>query len=64
MSAQSQWVDYQGMVNTVGVRKPLWIAFDYDSEAEERTIYGKFTTLPAISRPYLFNWSFEFEEDR
>lgn len=61
---QAQWVLYQAMINTVGMQKPLFLAFDYNGQPIEKTIYGKFTQIPAIARPYLFEYSFEFTEDR
>jgi hypothetical protein len=64
ITTQAQWVLYQAMINSVGTRKPIFIAFDYDNEAIERTIYGKFSKVPAITRPYLFEYDFEFTEDR
>lgn len=64
IATQAQWVLYQAMINTVGTRKPIFIAFDYTNDAAEKTIYGKFSKLPAITRPYLFEYDFEFTEDR
>jgi len=61
---QAQWVLYQAMVNAVGVRKELFVAFDYTNDAAERTLYGKFSKLPAIARPSLFEYNFEFTEAR
>jgi len=61
---QAEWVLYQAMINTVGTRKDLFIAFDYDGEAAEKTVYGKFTKLPTVRRPYHFEFDFEFTESR
>lgn len=44
---QAQWELFQAMINSVGISKDLFIAFDYDSEPDEMTIYGKFTGLPS-----------------
>jgi hypothetical protein len=64
--SQAQWVLFQEMINTVGIRKPLFIALDYDDDSEERTLYGHFTGLPSITRdvPNLWSYSFTVEEDR
>lgn len=64
IETQAQWVLYQAMLNTVGTRKDIFVTFDHAGEAAERTIYGKFTKLPAITRPYLYEYSFEFTESR
>lgn len=61
---QAQWVLYQSMLNAVGTRKDLFAAFDYSGEAAERTVYGRFSRVPAITRPYLFEYDFEFTESR
>jgi hypothetical protein len=64
LETQAQWVLYQAMINTVGRRKPLFVAFDYTNDAAERTIYGKFTNLPKVTRPFLYYYDFEITEDR
>ena len=64
LATQAQWVLYQAMLNTVGRRKDLFVAFDYTGEAAERTIYGKFSKLPAATRPFRFEYDFEFTESR
>jgi len=64
IQTQAQWVLYQAMINAVGIRKELFVAFDYASEAAERTLYGKFTKVPAIQRPFYFDYDFEFTEAR
>ena len=61
---QAQWVLYQAMINAVGTRKELFVAFDYTDDVAERTLYGKFSKVPTISRPYLFEYDFEFTEAR
>lgn len=61
---QAQWVLFQKMINSVGNVKPIFAAFDYDNEPVERTIYGRFTKLPSIVRPYLYEYEFEFTEAR
>jgi len=64
IETQAQWVLYQAMINTVGTRKEIFVAFDYTSEPIERTVYGKFTKVPSITRPYYFEYDFEFTEAR
>jgi hypothetical protein len=64
ITTQAQWVLYQAMLNTVGIRKEIFVAFDYTGEPIERTVYGKFSKLPAITRPYYFEYDFEFTESR
>ncbi len=61
---QAQWVLYQTMINAVGTRKEIFAAFDYTGDVAERTIYGKFSKVPTIERPYLFEYDFEFTESR
>jgi len=61
---QAQWESFQTIINTVGIFKDLFIAFDYDNESNEMTIYGKFMALPDMRRtdvPY-FRLDFNFEE--
>jgi hypothetical protein len=64
--SQAQWVLFQEMINTVGIRKPFFVALDYDNDPEERTLYGHFTQPPSITRLYncMFNYDFTIEEDR
>lgn len=64
IETQAQWVLYQAMLNSVGSHKDIFIAFDYTSNAIERTIYGKFTKPPSITRPFYFDYDFEFTEAR
>lgn len=64
IQTQAQWVLYQAMINQVGARKELFVTFDYSGEPVERTIYGKFSSLPQINRPFYFDYSFEFTEAR
>jgi len=61
---QAQWESFQAMINEVGTAVPFFIAFDYDNEPDEMTIYGRFTKLPDMRRadvPY-FRLGFTFEE--
>ncbi len=64
--SQAQWELFQTMINTVGISKSLFVAFDYDNEPDEMTIYGHFTNLPGASgyAYAAYNLSFGFEEDR
>ena len=66
IDSQSQWELFQKMINTVGIRKDLFIALDYDNEPDEMTIYGKFTSLPGMSSfaPYGQNANFNLRESR
>ncbi len=64
IKTQAQWVLYQAMNNAVGMRKELFAVFDYTGDVAERTIYGKFSKMPTVTRPYLFNFNFEFTEAR
>jgi hypothetical protein len=64
IETQAQWVLYQAMLNAVGTRKEIFAAFDYSGEPIERTVYGKFSSLPGITRPFYFDYSFEFTESR
>jgi hypothetical protein len=64
IATQAQWVLYQAMINAVGTRKEIFAAFDYSGEPIERTLYGKFSKVPAVTRPYLFEYDFEFTESR
>jgi len=64
ITTQAQWELYQAMIHNVGVNKDLLIAFDYDSEPDEMTIYGKFTKLPGMRRDVLFDLLFSFQESR
>jgi hypothetical protein len=63
---QAQWESFQAVFNAVGLAKDLFIAFDYDNEPDELTVYGKFTQLPGASS-YAFqgyNANFTFRESR
>jgi len=69
VTTQAQLESFQKMWNEVRMRKNLFVAFDYDNEANEMTIYGMFVTpmrtfhsdpeWPDLRRVYL-----EFEEAR
>jgi hypothetical protein len=63
-NGQAQWELFQKMYNSVGVSRDLFIAFDYDNEPDEMTIYGKFaSSLPAgVNRNVAFK--LDFEESR
>ena len=63
---QAQWELFQKMINHAGTRKDLFVAFDYDNEPDELTVYGKFTKLPGMTRPFLnlFDFSLNFQESR
>jgi hypothetical protein len=60
MESQAQWVLFQAMINTVGTRKDIFIALDYDGDAAERTLYGRFTQLPSVTRIAPAAWSYNF----
>ncbi|PKN20879.1 MAG: hypothetical protein CVU71_03620 [Deltaproteobacteria bacterium HGW-Deltaproteobacteria-6] len=64
IATQAQWVLYQAMLNSVGLHKEIFAALDYTNDPIERTIYGKFSKLPAVTRPFNFNYDFEFTEAR
>ena len=65
VKTQAQWELFQKMCNDVGIRKDLFVAFDYDSEPNEMTIYGKLTQIPGMNRQYpLFELGFGFKESR
>jgi hypothetical protein len=61
IATQAQWVLYQAMINTVGTRKPIFTAFDYTGDAAERTLYGKFSVVPTVTRSYTTHFEYEFE---
>lgn len=63
---QAQWELFQKMINDMGWHKDLFIAFDYDNEPDEMTIYGKFTKLPGMKLPVVkvFEMKFSFKESR
>jgi len=62
---QAQWELVQKMIRSVGVRKDLFVAFDYDNEPNEMTIYGRFSALPGMTRKYpSFDMDLEFTESR
>ena len=50
IESQAQWELYQTMINHVGITKDFFIAFDYDSEPDEMTWYGRFLNLPSMTR--------------
>lgn len=65
IESQAQWVLYQAMINTVGTRKEIFVAFDFTGEVAERTLYGKFTKVVTVARPpHGFEYEFEFTESR
>jgi len=66
IETQAQWVLYQAMMNAVGMRKEIFAVFDYDTDPIERTVYGKFSKLPSITRAFTnkFDYDFEFTEAR
>lgn len=64
VTTQAQWELFQAMINNAGINKDLLIAFDYDSEPDEMTIYGKFTKLPGMKRNVLLDLPFIFQESR
>lgn len=66
IATQAQWESYQTMFNSVGMRKDLFIAFDYTNEANEMTIYGKFANLPGMTQyaSSAFKINVGFEESR
>ena len=61
---QAQWELFQTMINHVGIHKNLFIAFDYDSESDEQTIYGRFSKalIATNNLKTQFRMDFEFEE--
>jgi hypothetical protein len=61
-TGQAQWELFQKMFNTVGTSRDLFVAFDYDSEPDEMTIYGKFSELPETTKDVLFQFDLSFEE--
>ncbi len=66
ISTQAQFESFQAMINQVGIRKDLFIAFDYDSEPDELTVYGKFAQLPEVVNVPVSNKriNFRFRESR
>lgn len=66
VSTQAQWELYQKMVNQVGHHKDLFIAFDYDNEPNELTMYGKLIQIPKMTRPFRskFDLKLSFQESR
>lgn len=64
IETQAQWVLYQAMINAVGTHKDFFVTFDYAGQPIERTIYGHFSETPAPTRPFYFNYDFEFTEAR
>lgn len=64
IETQAQWELYQKMFRSAGRHTDIVICFDYDNEPNEETIYGKFTALPAMVRPFHFNIDMEFMESR
>jgi len=61
---RAQWESFMAMINHVGKRKDLIIAFDYDNEPAEETIYGKFTSLPGMQYGPIMDLPFTFKESR
>jgi hypothetical protein len=65
IDTQSQWESFQTMINAVGTSKDLFVAFDYTSEPDEMTMYGKFTRVPNMMRRGRgFQADFTFRESR
>jgi len=64
VETQAQWELFQTMINHVGTFKNLFIAFDYDSEPDELTIYGRFTKALVATNNLKtqFRIDLEFEE--
>jgi hypothetical protein len=64
--SQAQWESFQAMIHSVGRSKDLFIAFDYDDDPDEMTVYGKFTKLPGakVFADYAFDANFSFRESR
>ena len=51
ITTQAQWELFQKMINHVGKGTDMFVAFDYDNEPDEMTMYGKLSAkLPAMSR--------------
>jgi len=64
ITTQAQWELFQKMINTVGIGTDLFIAFDYDAEPDEMTIYGRFIGLPGMKKNFIFEADFAFKESR
>ncbi|MHB8772957.1 MAG: hypothetical protein ACYC7J_18335 [Syntrophales bacterium] len=47
--AGSDWASFKAMFNAVGISKDIFVAFDYDNEPNEMTVYGRFQRLPQAS---------------
>lgn len=60
----AQWLYFQDLFNTVGVVKPLWIAFDYDSYPNAMTMYGHLTYFEHEHSPRTHTIEMEFDEAR
>lgn len=64
-ATQTEWEQFQTMCLTVGKKKDLFISFDYDNEKDEMTMYGKFTSIPGMTKNTpLFELPFSFKESR
>ena len=66
VKTQAQWRLYQTMINNAGQNKEMFVAFDYDNEPNEMTMYGKFIKLPGMSSPFRnqFKFGLNFKESR
>jgi len=50
LETQAQWELFQKMFNSVGIFKDFFLAINYDNEPDEMTWYGKFASIPEMSR--------------
>jgi hypothetical protein len=64
IETQAQWVLYQAMINIVGMEKEFFVDFNFSGELVEKFIYGSFSKVPTITRPFHFTYDFEFTESR
>ena len=46
--------------HTISQVEDLFIAFDYDGEPDEMTVYGKFTKLPGMKLPVVLVFEMKF----
>lgn len=61
---QTEWESFQAVINVVGVRKDLIVAFNYSNEPDEMTWYGKFSELPDMEKETIIELPFGFKESR
>lgn len=64
VTTQAQWESFQTMINSRGLSRDLFIAFDYDNEPDEMMWYGKFSSLPDLQREKYYSLNFSFRESR